>query len=166
MGDNGAAGHPVLLFCCRLSAGGSVDYFDATGALLKAVELPAGPQDAALLAAALAPSTRDLGPFVIDLRFRLASGEPVILETHLAPARAADVTLAWRAAAVDVTERRRSERLLGLLHNVSLAISEAPDYRAAVAGTLRYMCAVADAQYGEVWLPDPTESHLAIGPVH
>ena len=165
-GDNGASGHPVLLFSCRLSASGSVEHFDATGALLNEVELLAGLQDEAPLVAALATSARDLGPFVIDLRFRLATGEAAILEAHLAPAHAADGTLWWRAAAVDVTERRRSERLLGLMHRASLAIVEAPDHRTAVDGTLRNMCAVADAQYGEAWLSDPTESHLVLGPVY
>ena len=84
----------------------------------------------------------------------------------MVPAPYADGTTSWYGASVDVTERRRSEQLLGLLHDVSIAISESADYRTAVAETLRYMCGVAGAQYGEAWLPDPTESHLALGPVH
>ena len=160
------ADHPVLLFRCRLKPDGSVVYADLAGALLKRTGFPAGLEDAGRLEAALAVSARDLSPFLADLRYRSESGQTGILETHAVAARLADGTISWCGVSVDVTERRRSERLLGLLHDVSVAISEAADYQAAVAETLRYMCGVANAQYGEAWLPDPTESHLALGPVH
>ena len=84
----------------------------------------------------------------------------------MVPARGDDGTLSWRGAGVDVTEHRRSEQLLSLLHDVSGAISDAPEYQTAVSKTLHYMCRVANAEYGEAWLPDPTESHLALAAVH
>ncbi len=174
---NAFANYPVLLFRCTLDSDGSVGYSDVTGGLLHDIRLPPDhaadrlasriqPEDAARLTVALARSARELAPFVIDLQFRLASGEKRCLETHMALGRSADGTISWRAACVDVTERRRSERLLSLLHNVSVAISEAPEYQTAVGETLRYMCRVADAAYGEAWLPDATDSHLVLSAAH
>src|SRR5262249_25151293 len=100
------------------------------------------------------------------IRFLPPKGEARCLDAHMAPGRICDGASGWRGVCVDVTEQRRSERLLRLLHNVSVAITEAPDYQTAVSETLRYMCLVADSQYGEAWLPEPTESRLGLGPAH
>lgn len=171
------ASHPGLLFQCALGPDGSIGYSDVTGGLLNGLGLGADnaagglashlhADDAARLHKALDLSARELTPFTIDIRFRLQSGELRCLDAHMAPGRGPGGTVRWHGVCVDVTEQRRSERLLRLLHNVSIAITEAPDYHSAVSETLRYMCSVADAQYGAAWLPDPTEAHLGLGPAH
>jgi PAS domain S-box-containing protein len=169
--------HPVLLFECTIDSDGAISCSGVVGGLLDALGIAAddaaarlpfciAPEDTGRLKSALALSAREATPFTIDLHFPLATGQACCLETHVAPVRAADGAPSWRAAAVDVTEQRRSQQLLSLLHDVSVAISDSPDYQTAVAKTLHYMCRVAGAPYGEAWLPDPTESHLVLGPVH
>ncbi len=171
------ASHPGLLFQCALHSDGSIGYSDVSGGLLNVLGLDADKaagrlssyfhaDDAQRLHKAIALSARELTPFEIDVRFQLASGETRCFDTHMTPSRSADGTVLWRGICVDVTEHRRSEQLLRLLHNVSVAITEAPDYHTAVSKTLQYMCLVADAQCGEAWLPDPTEAHLSLGPAH
>ncbi len=171
------ASHPALLFQCALNADGSVGYSDVTGGLLDVVGLPPDraahglparfrPDDAVRLKDALVLSAQELTPFTTDVHIELASGETRCFETHMAPGRNSNGTIMWRGVCVDVTEHRRSEQLLRLLHDVSVAVSDARDYPTAVAKTLRYMCLVADAQYGEAWLPDATVSTLLLGPVH
>jgi hypothetical protein len=108
------------------------------------------PEDAARLPAVLARSAQEFTPIITDIQFLLGSGDTRCFETHMVPKQSADGTISWRGASVDVTERRRSERLLRLLHNVSVAIAEAPEYETAVRHTLRYMCRVADAVCGRV----------------
>lgn len=165
--------YPVLLFDCVLASDGAIGFSGVTGGLLDVVglaadeagdRLPSCVQDVVRLKDALLLSERTLTAFAIDIRFLAAAGETRCFETHLSPSRGADAKTVWRGVCVDVTERRHSEQLLSLLHNVSVAITEAPDYQTAVSKTLRYMCLAAGAQCGEAWLPDPTESHLVLGP--
>ncbi|MEK8095470.1 adenylate/guanylate cyclase domain-containing protein [Methylocystis sp. IM3] len=164
-----AKDHPGLIFECGRDADGAVRFFDVTGGLREAMGVAARAgrdwlegEDADAFARALENSARDGAPFIIDLRVDAADGRRLCLETHVAPRVGGDGAPRWAAVGVDVTERRRAERSLSLLHKVGVAISEAPDYETAITETLRYACRVLNADYGEAWTPDHTDSKLAL----
>jgi len=51
--------------------------------------------------------------------------------------------------------RRRAEENLRLVHDVAMAVAEAPDVHAALGAALRRMCETASCEAGQAWLPSP-----------
>jgi len=61
---------------------------------------------------------------------------------------------------VDVTETRREETALKLLHSISISISAAHDLNEALVRTLDSLCSATGWAYGEAWLPSEDGSHI------
>jgi PAS domain S-box-containing protein len=165
--------YPCLMFGCHLDDDGEVRVYDLDGGLREEMGLPATDADdwlmswlegaeKAALKGTLKDATDDSAPLIIDLRVRGIDGRSFCLETHIKPRMGAAGAPRWVAVGVDVTERRRSEQLLSLLHNVGVAISKAPEYEAAIHKSLNYSCRVLNAAYGEAWLPDHRNSKLIL----
>jgi hypothetical protein len=55
----------------------------------------------------------------------------------------------------DITERRRAEERLGLLHAVTRTLSESPTLAAAAPEVLRRLCEGLGWDLGEMWVVDP-----------
>ena len=61
-------------------------------------------------------------------------------------------------------DRRRAEDNLRLVHEVAMAVAEAPDVHAALAAALRRMCQTASWEAGQAWLPTPSGDCLECSP--
>jgi len=66
--------------------------------------------------------------------------------------------------AQDRRERRRAEDNLRMVHDVAMAVAEAPDVHAALAAALYRMCATAGCEGGQAWLPAPAGDSLECSP--
>jgi diguanylate cyclase (GGDEF)-like protein len=53
-------------------------------------------------------------------------------------------------------DRRRAEENLRLVHELAMAVAEAPDVHAALSAALRRMCQTAGCEAGQAWLPTPS----------
>jgi diguanylate cyclase (GGDEF)-like protein len=61
-------------------------------------------------------------------------------------------------------ERRRAEDNLRMVHDVAIAVAEAPDVHAALAAALHRICAAAGCEGGQAWLPTPAGDRLECSP--
>ena len=64
--------------------------------------------------------------------------------------------------AQDITERRRAEEELHLLHIMTKEVSESEDFHEAMNIVVRKFCEVAGSVYGEAWVPSPDKSYFEI----
>jgi len=66
--------------------------------------------------------------------------------------------------AQDRRERRRAEDNVRLVHDVAMAVADAPDVHAALGAALHRMCAAAGCSGGQAWLPAPADNWLECSP--
>lgn len=70
------------------------------------------------------------------------------------------------AAGIDITDRKRAEDELRLMHDISQAVSTASDFNSALEVALRTICQTVDWQYGEAWIPNLEGTLLEASPVY
>ncbi len=66
----------------------------------------------------------------------------------------------FRAAQMEIADRKRAQEEIRLLQTVTLAVSAAPDLTAALTLALQELCTATGWPYGEAWLPDAARRHL------
>lgn len=89
-----------------------------------------------------------------DRTRRMVSWDHTLLRTALG-----DVT-GTASLGADVTDARREEAALKLLHSISLSISSAHDLNSALERTLESLCSATGWTYGEAWLPTADGGHI------
>lgn len=97
--------------------------------------------------------------------FTTAPGQRKWVSTTIVPLRSAAGSITGLVAVErDVTEQNRSQRRLKLLHSITQKISEAPDFHAALSGTLASIAETGRWAYGEAWTLDEAEQVLICSP--
>jgi len=91
---------------------------------------------------------------------RMISWDHTVLRTALG-----DV-LGTASLGVDVTEARREEAALKLLHSISLSISASHDLNEALQRTLDSLCEATGWTYGDAWLPSDDGQRLRRSTYH
>ncbi len=104
-------------------------------------------------------------PGTFELRIRTKDGGYRIGEFISRPQVREGVITGSLGIARDITERKRTEDELRLLQTMTLAISEAADFRSALETALRNVCEATDWSYGEAWVPGLDGRKLVAGPV-
>ncbi len=66
----------------------------------------------------------------------------------------------------DVSEQRRTEEAVRLLHGLSTTMAQAEDFESALEVALAEICHLTGWVYGEVWLPRPKEGVLERSPIY
>ena len=64
----------------------------------------------------------------------------------------------------EIAERERTAKELLLLQTIAQAITEAPNFEAAIAVTLTKVCETIGWNFAEAWIPDPQQKVLKLSP--
>ncbi len=100
----------------------------------------------------------------LEKRYRHRNGTAVHVVESVSMVRDDDEHPRYFTSVVqDVTERRRAERELQLLHAVSVAVSGAADLDEALRAVLGLACRATGWACGQVWLPGP-DGRLHLSP--
>jgi PAS domain S-box-containing protein len=100
------------------------------------------------------PSTDESEILCRDHTRRTIAWDHTVLRTALG-----DI-LGTASLGADVTETRREETALKLLHSISLSISSARDLDEALERTIESLCAATGWTYGEAWMPTGDGHHI------
>ena len=65
---------------------------------------------------------------------------------------------------LEARERQRAEEKIRLLQTITQAISESPDFHAALEVTLRKVCETIGWHFGEAWIPNSDDTFLEFSP--
>jgi PAS domain S-box-containing protein len=84
-------------------------------------------------------------------------------QVHIEPFRDAQGDIIGTIGlAQDITERKRAEDQVRLLHGLSTAMSSAEDPDAALQAALEHICSETGWEVGQVWIPDRTREKLIL----
>ena len=98
---------------------------------------------------------------VMGASMRRADGSTIFADWNVRRVELGEETLVL-AVGRDATDRQRREEETRLLHEVSLAASEADDLPAALQIVLERICAVTAWDFGTAWLPDDKDGQLRL----
>ncbi len=92
-------------------------------------------------------------------------GHPVILERSGVPIFDAKGSFrGYRGIDRDITERKKVEKEVRLLHSITQAIFESQDFHAALSVALHKVCEATGWDFGEAWVPRADGSVLECSP--
>ncbi|NJK51264.1 PAS domain S-box protein [Candidatus Gracilibacteria bacterium] len=85
------------------------------------------------------------------------------LESRVAQ-RTAELAAINESLKAEIAERKRAEENLCLLQSITTAITEAPNFEAAISVTLRGVCETIGWNFAEAWIPDLQDKTLQLSP--
>jgi PAS domain S-box-containing protein len=104
-------------------------------------------------------------PYPLEKRYRRKDGSPIWVRINVSLIPGSDrVPQRFMAIVENITDRKRVEEALQLLHEVTTAASGAPTAEDAAAAYLEKICALRHWELGQVWFPDERGDALQCSP--